>query len=51
MICDYIFIISVVCFQPDEEEEEFRYLPDHEMDELKDQLADIERAREERRRK
>ncbi|XP_076442992.1 large ribosomal subunit protein mL48-like [Babylonia areolata] len=43
--------IYVTVKEPDAEEEEFRYIPDKEMQELKSQIKAIDDAREERRKK
>ena len=37
--------------QPSAEEEEFRYIPDKEMEDLRSQMKAIDEAREERRKK
>lgn len=39
------------CMQPDEEEEEFRYVPDLALIGLKAEAAELERIRDERKKK
>jgi len=47
----FVVTVDVLPLQPDNEEEEFCYVPDLTLIELKAQAAELEKAREDRKKK